>query len=153
MNLAYEAATVDLKDVNMIDPYHLEAYGKIAVNYNRDVEVFPVLNEMLTRIIGQSPYKSPTDMGVNMIGSCIIDDDVVCDASRREIIRRYYNVACQVRTANADPAQLSKLEIIMEQAKVELANRKVAVLARDVAQQTGMPAAAIEMNDGTLMMI
>ena len=151
VNLAYEAATVDLKDVNMIDPYHLEAYGKIAVNYNRDVEVFPVLNEMLTRIIGQSPYKSPTDMGVNMIGSCIMDDDVVCDASRREIIRRYYNVACQVRTANADPAQLSKLEIIMEQAKVELANRKVAVLAREVAQQTGMPAAAIEMNDGTLI--
>ena len=151
VNLAYEAATVDLKDVNMIDPYHLEAYGKIAVNYNRDVEIFPVLNEMLTGIIGQSPYKSPTDMGVNMIGSCISDDDVVCDASRREIIRRYYNVACQVRTNNADPSQLTKLEMIMEQAKVELSNRKVAVLARQVAEQTGMPAAAIEMNDGTLI--
>lgn len=151
VNLAYEAATVDLDDVNMIDPYHLEAYGKIAVNYNRDVEIFPVLNQMLTQIIGESPYKSPTDMGVNMIGDCIMDDDVVCDASRREIIRRYYNVACQVRTANADAAQLAKLEMIMEQAKVEPCNRKVAVLARELAESTGMPAAAIEMNDGTLI--
>ena len=151
VNLAYEAATVDLKDVNMIDPYHLEAYGTIAVNYNRDVEIFPVLNQMLTEIIGESPYKSPTDMGVNMIGSCIVDDDVVCDASRREIIRRYYNVACQIRATNGDEEQLNKLEMIMEQARVELSNRKVAVLANEVAEQTGLPAAAIEMNDGTLL--
>ncbi len=151
VNLAYEAATVDLEDVNMIDPYHLEAYGKIAVNYNRDVEVFPVLNQMLTEIIGESPYKSPTDMGVNMIGDCILDDEVVCDASRREILRRYYNVACQVRKAAANPEQLVKLEMVMEQAKVELSNRKVAVLANKMAEETGMPAAAIEMNDGTLI--
>ena len=151
VNLAYEAATVDLEDVNMIDPYHLEAYGKIAVNYNRDVEIFPVLNQMLTEIIGESPYKSPTDMGVNMIGDCILDDDVVCDAARREILRRYYNVACQVRKAAANPEQLVKLEMVMEQAKVELSNRKVAVLANKMAEETGMPAAAIEMNDGTLI--
>ena len=151
VNLAYEAATVDLDDVNMIDPYHLEAYGKIAVNYNRDVEVFPVLNQMLTDIIGESPYKSPTDMGVNMIGDCIMDDEVVRDASCREIIRRYYNVACQVRKAAANPEQLVKLEMVMEQAKVELSNRKVAVLANKMAEETGMPAAAIEMNDGTLI--
>lgn len=151
VNLAYEAATVDLEDVNMIDPYHLEAYGKIAVNYNRDVEVFPVLNQMLTDIIGESPYKSPTDMGVNMIGDCILDDEVVCDASRREILRRYYNVACQVRKAAANPEQLVKLEMVMELAKVELSNRKVAVLANKMAEETGMPAAAIEMNDGTLI--
>ena len=151
VNLAYEAATVDLEDVNMIDPYHLEAYGKIAVNYNRDVEIFPVLNQMLTEIIGESPYKSPTDMGVNMIGDCIMDDEVVRDASCREIIRRYYNVACQVRKAAADPAQLTKLEMVMEQAKVELCNRKVAVLANKMAEETGMPAAAIEMNDGTVI--
>lgn len=151
VNLAYEAATVDLEDVNMIDPYHLEAYGKIAVNYNRDVEIFPVLNQMLTEIIGESPYKSPTDMGVNMIGDCIMDDEVVRDASCREIIRRYYNVACQVRKAAANPEQLTKLEMVMEQAKVELSNRKVAVLANKMAEETGMPAAAIEMNDGTLI--
>ena len=151
VNLAYEAATVDLEDVNMIDPYHLEAYGKIAVNYNRDVEIFPVLNQMMTQIIGESPYKSPTDMGVNMIGDCIMDDEVVRDASCREIIRRYYNVACQVRKAAADPEQLVKLEMVMEQAKVELSNRKVAVLANKMAEETGMPAAAIEMNDGTLI--
>ena len=151
VNLAYEAATVDLEDVNMIDPYHLEAYGKIAVNYNRDVEIFPVLNQMLTEIIGESPYKSPTDMGVNMIGDCIMDDEVVRDASCREIIRRYYNVACQVRKAAANPEQLVKLEMVMEQAKVELSNRKVAVLANKMAEETGMPAAAIEMNDGTLI--
>ena len=151
VNLAYEAATVDLEDVNMIDPYHLEAYGTIAVNYNRDVEIFPVLNQILTSIIGESPYKSPTDMGVNMIGDCIMDDAVVRDASCREIIRRYYNVACQVRTANAEPQQLTKLEFVMEQAHVSLENRKVAVLANKVAEETGMPAAAIEMNDGTLI--
>ncbi len=151
VNLAYEAATVDLEDVNMIDPYHLEAYGEIAVNYNRDVEIFPVLNQMMTQIIGESPYKSPTDMGVNMIGDCIMDDEVVRDASCREIIRRYYNVACQVRKAAANPEQLVKLEMVMEQAKVELSNRKVAVLANKMAEETGMPAAAIEMNDGTLI--
>ncbi len=151
VNLAYEAATADLNDVNMIDPYHLEAYGKIAVNYNRDVEIFPVLNQTLENIIGESPYKSPTDMGVNMIGDCIIDDGAVCDASCREIIRRYYAAACQVRTANADPGQLSKLEMIMEQARISLSNRKVAVLANEVAENTGLPAAAIEMNDGTLI--
>ncbi len=151
VNLAYESATVDLNDVNMIDPYHLEAYNKIAVSYNRDVETFPVLNEMLKRINGSSLYNSPTDMGVNMIGQCITDNDVVCDASRREIVRRYYNTACNVRKGNADESQLPKMEMIMEQAKVSQANRKVAVLAKEVHEATGAPAAAIEMNDGTLI--
>ncbi|MBR0534523.1 MAG: DUF1846 domain-containing protein [Bacteroidales bacterium] len=151
VNLAYEAATVDLSDVNMIDPFHLEAYGKMAVNYNRDVEVFPVLNAIFQRIYGESPYKSPTDMGVNMITSCIIDDAVVSQAAKDEIIRRYYNTCCQVRKGNADQEQVSKLELIMEQAHITPADRTVAVAAMQRAEETGGPAAAIQLEDGTII--
>jgi Uncharacterized protein conserved in bacteria len=107
VNLAYEAATADLNDVNMIDPFHLEAYGKTTINYNRDVEIFPVLNALFTRILGESPYKSPTDMGVNMAGNCIVDDDAVCEAAKQEYIRRYYNTLCDVRKGNAEKDQIT----------------------------------------------
>jgi uncharacterized protein (UPF0371 family) len=151
VNLAYEAATVDLNDVNMIDPFHLEACGKIAVNYNRDVEIFPVLNTMLKRIIGESPYKSPTEMGVNMVGNCIVNDDIVCKAAKDEIIRRYYDVLCQVRKGNCDSSIIGKMEILMEQANITPNDRKVAVAARVRAEKTGSPAAAIELPDGTII--
>ena len=151
VNLAYEAATVDLNDVNMIDPFHLEAYGKMAVNYNRDVEVFPVLNAIFQRIYGESPYKSPTDMGVNMIASCITDDGAVSQAAKDEIIRRYYNTSCQVRKGNADAEQVSKLELIMEQAHIMPSDRAVAVAAMNRAEETNGPAAAIELADGTII--
>ncbi len=152
VNFAYEAATADLNDVNMIDPFHLEAYGKTAVNYNRDVEVFPVLNAMLQRILGESPYKSPTDMGVNMAGNCIIDDAAVCEAAKNEIIRRYFNALCQVRKGNAEDELIYKLELIMEKAHVSIDDRKVVAAARKKSQDTeGRPAAAIEMPDGTIL--
>ncbi|NLD21255.1 MAG: DUF1846 domain-containing protein [Bacteroidales bacterium] len=151
VNLAYEAATVDLRDVNMIDPFHLEAYGKMAVNYNRDVEVFPVLHAMFTRIYGSSPYQSPTDMGVNMITICIVDNDIISQAAKDEIIRRYYNTRCQVRKGNADSEQVAKLELIMEQANIIASNRAVAVAAMETEKKTNGPAAAIELNDGTII--
>ncbi|MBP5302990.1 MAG: DUF1846 family protein, partial [Bacteroidales bacterium] len=151
LNIAYEAATADLDDVNMIDPFHLEAYGKIAVNYNRDVEIFPVLDALFTQIYGANPYKSPTDMGVNMIQSCITDDAVVSQAARDEIIRRYYNTCCQVRKGNADQEQVSKLELIMEQAHIQPSDRAVAVAAMKRAEDSGGPAAAIQLEDGTII--
>ncbi|MCF0164336.1 MAG: DUF1846 domain-containing protein [Bacteroidales bacterium] len=151
VNLAYEAATTDLDDVNMIDPFHLEAYGETTINYNRDVDIFPVLNAILKRVLGESPYKSPTDMGVNMIGSCIIDDDRVCEAAREEIIRRYYNTLCQVRKGNAETNQVFSMELIMEQAKVTKEDRTVAQAAMKLAEETGEPAAAIELEDGTII--
>ena len=112
VNVAYEAATADLNDVNMIDPFHLEAYGETTVNYNRDVEVFPVLNTMFEKISGQSPYKSPTDMGVNMAGNCIIDDEVVKKAARDEIIRRYYKALCEQRKGNVSQEVVYKIELL-----------------------------------------
>ena len=151
VNLAYEAATADLNDVNMIDPFHLEAYGKTTINYNRDVEIFPVLNALFTRILGESPYKSPTDMGVNMAGNCIVDDAAVCEAANAEIIRRYYNTLCQVRKGNADKDQVYKLELVMEQAHISAKDRKVAVAAVAKAEETNGPAVAIELNDGTII--
>lgn len=151
VNLAYEAATADLNDVNMIDPFHLEAYGKTTINYNRDVEVFPVLNAIFKRIMGSSPYKSPTDMGVNMAGNCIIDDNAVCEAAKAEIIRRYYNTLCQVRKGNADKDQVYKLELVMEQAHISAKDRKVAVAAIKRAHETGGPALAIELQDGSII--
>jgi uncharacterized protein (UPF0371 family) len=151
VNLAYEAATADLNDVNMIDPFHLEAYGKTTVNYNRDVEVFPVLNAIFHRIMGESPYKSPTDMGVNMAGNCIIDDRAVCEAANAEIIRRYYNAMCQVRKGHAEEDQVYKLKLVMEQAHIRPEDRKVAVVAEKKAEETGSPAVAIELPDGTLI--
>lgn len=151
VNLAYEAATADLNDVNMIDPFHLEAYGKTTVNYNRDVEIFPVLDTIFQKILGYSPYKSPTDMGVNMVGSCITDDAVVREASKQEIIRRYYQTLCNQRTGRAETDTIYKLELLMNQAGVTPSDRPVAVLACKRAADTGLPAAAIELPDGTII--
>ncbi len=151
VNLAYEAATADLNDVNMIDPFHLEAYGKTTVNYNRDVEIFPVLNAIFHRIMGNSPYKSPTDMGVNMAGNCIIDDAAVKEAANAEIIRRYYNALCQVRKGHAEKDQVYKLKLVMEQAHIKPEDRKVAVVAEKKALETGGPAVAIELSDGAIV--
>lgn len=151
VNLAYEAATADLKDVNMIDPFHLEAYGVTTVNYNRDVEIFPVLNAMFERIFGSSPYKSPTDMGVNMAGNCIIDDEATCIASRQEIIRRYYNTLCECRKNRADEEAVYKIELLMEQAGIRKEDRAVVPAALAKAEETGAPAVAIELNDGTII--
>ena len=151
VNLAYEAATADLNDVNMIDPFHLEAYGKTTVNYNRDVEIFPVLNAIFHRIMGNSPYKSPTDMGVNMAGNCIIDDAAVKEAANAEIIRRYYNALCQVRKGHAEKDQVYKLKLLMEQAQIKPEDRKVAVVAEKKALETGGPAVAIELPDGAIV--
>ena len=149
VNVAYEAATADLNDINMIDPFHLEAYGETAINYNRDVEVFPVLNAMFETIQGESPYKSPTDMGVNMVGNCIVDDEVCRQASHQEIIRRYYQCLCDVKRGSEKKETLYKLELIMKQAGITTADRTVvsAALIREAA--TGHPAAAIQLHDGT----
>ena len=151
VNLAYEAATADLSDVNMIDYYHLEAYGETAVNYNRDLEVFPILRAMFERISGECPYKSPTDMGVNMVGNCIIDDVAVRDAANREIIRRYYAALCNKRKGLSDGADAEKIEIIMNTANITVADRPVIAAARAKAELTGEPAAAIQLCDGRLI--
>ena len=151
VNLAYEAATADLKDVNMIDPFHLEAYGETTINYNRDVEVFPVLNAMFEKIMGESPYKSPTDMGVNMAGFGIIDDEVVREASKQEIIRRYYSALCQRRQGIADEEESYKIELLMKQAEISVDDRKVVSAAKVKAEATGEPAAAIELPDGRIL--
>ena len=144
VNLAYEAATVDLSDVNMIDPFHLEAYNKIAINYNRDVEVFPVLNDLLVKVMGKQIYKSPTDMGVNMVGKCICDDDVCKDAAKAEIIRRYYDAAVEVRKDVLPEDVLGKMETIMNKAGISKEDRTVAVKANELAKKTNEPAVAIE---------
>ncbi len=151
INLAYEAATADLNDVNMIDPFHLEAYGETTVNYNRDVEIFPVLNAMFERIQGESPYKSPTDMGVNMSGSCITDDAVCREASNREIIRRYYQGLCDCKRGTGKKETLYKLELLMKQAGLSTEDCAVAVAACKREKETGHPAAAIELEDGTIV--
>jgi uncharacterized protein (UPF0371 family) len=151
VNRAYEAATADLNDVNMIDPFHLAAYGKTAVNYNRDVEVFPVLSAIFERIMGESPYKSPTDMGVNMIGSCIVDDEAVCGAARQEILRRYYDALCDRRKGKGSDEIIYKLELLMKQAQVTPSIRPVVGEALVVAETTGRPAAAIELPDGRVV--
>jgi uncharacterized protein (UPF0371 family) len=151
VNLAYEAATADLNDVNMIDPFHLEAYGETTINYNRDVEIFPVLSAMFETIMGECPYKSPTDMGVNMAGCAIIDDEVTRAASKQEIIRRYYQTLCQKRQGNADDEQIFKLELLMKQAGITIADRPVVAAANIKAETTGEPAAAIELPDGRVI--
>ena len=151
VNLAYEAATADLNDVNMIDPFHLQAYGETTVNYNRDVEVFPVLSAMFEKIMGECPYKSPTDMGVNMAGNCIVDDETVRDAARQEIIRRYYSGLCDRRQGKADDSVVYKLELLMQQAKAAAAQRPVISAAAQVAEETGSPAFAIELPDGQVV--
>lgn len=151
VNLAYEAATADLNDVNMIDPFHLEAYGETTINYNRDVEVFPVLNAMFEQIYGESPYKSPTDMGVNMVGNCIFDDEAVCQAARTEIVRRYYKALCDHRKGLLADDVIYKLELLMKQAGTSIADRTVATAANKRAEETGEPAVAIELSDGTIV--
>lgn len=148
VNLAYEAATIDLNDVNMIDPFHLEAYNETTVNYNRDIEIFPVLNAMFKKIFKKSPYASPTDMGVNMAGYAIIDDDSACDASRREIVRRYYHAQVDYFMGKINSNSLDKIQMLLAQANVDAKNRKCAVKAREYAQLKNCPACAIEFNDG-----
>jgi uncharacterized protein (UPF0371 family) len=147
VNLAYEAATADLNDINMIDPFHLQAYGETTVNYNRDVEVFPVLQAMFEEIMGESPYKSPTDMGVNMAGHCIIDDDAVCAAARREIVRRYYSALCDRRKGQGSDEIVYKLELLMKQAQAGPELRPVIAAAEEREEQTGEPAVAIRLPD------
>ncbi len=151
VNLAYEAATADLNDVNMIDPFHLDAYGETTVNYNRDVEIFPVVKAMLETIYGECPYKSPTDMGVNMAGNCIFDDDAVRKASCDEIIRRYYTGLCDQKKGKASDDTLYKLELLMKKAGVTANERSVISPALQKAALTGLPAAAIELNDGRIL--
>ena len=151
VNVAYEAATADLNDVNMIDPFHLEAYGKTTVNYNRDIEIFPVLNTMFEQILGESPYKSPTDMGVNMAGNCIIDDDVVCEAANQEIIRRYYNALSNRTKGVGAQDEAYKIGLLMKQNRLTTADRAVVAPALEKARQTGAPAAAIQLADGTII--
>ena len=151
VNLAYEAATADLSDVNMIDPFHLEAYGQTTVNYNRDVEAFPVLTTIFEQILGCCPYKSPTDMGVNMVGNCIVDDEAVREAARQEIIRRYYGVLCDQKQGKLPDEVTLKLELLMKKAGVDVSSRKVVAAALNRAEETGLPAAAIELPDGRIV--
>ena len=151
VNVAYEAATADLNDVNMIDPYHLEAYNTLAVNYNRDVEIFPVVSAMLEKILGYSPYKSPTDMGVNMVGNCIIDDEACRQASKDEIIRRYYAALCDAKKGRTSKEVVGKLELMMSKSGISTDDRKAVAPALAKAASTGEPAVAIQLNDGTIV--
>lgn len=152
VNLAYEAATADLNDVNMIDPFHLEAYGVTTVNYNRDIEIFPVLNAIFEGIYGSCPYKSPTDMGVNMVGNCISDDEVCCEASRQEIIRRYYQALSRVvKDQPGSKNEVYKIELLMKQAKIVTSMRSVVPAANELAAREGAPAAALELPDGSIV--
>ena len=151
VNLAYEAATADLNDVNMIDPFHLEAYGVTTVNYNRDVEIYPVLAAMFEGIYGYCPYKSPTDMGVNMAGNCIIDDEACQEASRQEIIRRYYHALNRMVSGDSSEEEIYKIELLMKQAKITVDDRKVVGIANVKAAATQAPAAALELPDGRIV--
>ncbi len=151
VNLAYEAATADLSDVNMIDPFHLEAYGETTVNYNRDIEIFPVLNAMMGKIMGESPYNSPTDMGVNMAGYAIFDDDAVCEAARQEIVRRYYKTLVVSKFDSAHNHELLNQELIMQKAGCSIEDRKTVEAALKKAEQTGAPAVAIELPNGKII--
>ncbi len=151
VNLAYEAATTDLNDVNMIDHFHLEAYGTTTVNYNRDIEIFPVLNVIFEKISGKSPYQSPTDMGVNMAGFCITDDECVSRASEQEIIRRYYNTRCSQRQGMADKAEVYRLELLMSQLGITSKDRPVVDAALNRAESTVGPAVALQLHDGRIV--
>ena len=151
VNLAYEAATADLHDVNMIDPFHLEAYGKTTVNYNLDVEAFPVLDAMFARILGECPYKSPTDMGVNMVGDCIVDDGAAREASCQEILRRYYSTMCNHKLGKAEDGEILKQELLMKKAGIAPCQRRVVAPALEKERQTGKPAVAMELPDGTIV--
>lgn len=151
VNIAYEAATADLNDINMIDPFHMDAYNKIAINYNRDIEIFPVLNALFESIYGENPYKSPTDMGVNMVGFCISDDEVCCNAANDEIIRRYYNALNRMADGAGNEAEVHKIALLFKQAKINTAYRKTTVAARERKEQTNLSSAAIELEDGTII--
>lgn len=151
VNIAYEAATADLNDVNMIDPYHLQAYGIAATNYNRDIEVFPVLNTIFESIYGQSPYKSPTDMGVNMLGFCISDEETCCEAAKEEIIRRYYDALCRLAKNGDNENEVNKISLILQQAKLTTEYRKTTVAAKQRKDQTNVHCSAIELKDGTII--
>ncbi len=151
VNLAYEAATADLNDVNMIDPFHLEAYGETTVNYNRDVEIFPVVKAMLENILGECPYKSPTDMGVNMAGNCITDDDATKNASKQEILRRYYTALCDQRKGVVGDDVVFKLELLMKKAEITAEDRRVIAPALKKSKETGAPAAAMELPNGKII--
>ena len=151
VNLAYEAATVDLDDVNMIDPFHLEAYGVTTVNYNRDVEIFPVLNAMFQRIYGSSPYKSPTDMGVNMAGYAIVDDEAVRAAASQEIIRRYYKALCDHKQGKGSQDAVDKIKRIMQELSLTTADRAVVAPALAKSESSGVAAAAIQLPDGPIV--
>jgi len=151
VNIAYEAATADLDDVNMIDPFHLEAYGKTTVNYNRDVEIFPVLEAIFKKIYGECPYKSPTDMGVNMAGFCIFDDEAVRSAARAEIVRRYYNSLCDFKRGLTDGKDAEKIKFIMDSAGISVSEYPVIDAALAKEAQTGKPAIAIELPDGRIV--
>ncbi len=151
INIAYEAATADLNDVNMIDPFHLEAYGKTAVNYNRDIEIFPVLKALFEGIYGESPYKSPTDMGVNMIGYCIKDDALCCEASKNEVICRYYEALGRLADGQRNDNEVNKIRLLMKQLGITTDYRRATVAARERKEKSGVPSAAIELQDGTLI--
>ena len=151
VNIAYEAATADLNDVNMIDPFHLDAYNKIAVNYNRDIEIYPVLNALFEGIYGTNPYKSPTDMGVNMVGFCISDDEVCCEASKNEIIRRYYDATAKLACGACNEDEVSKIQMLFNQAKITTDFRRTTRAAKDHLKETGHTSAAIELDDGTII--
>ncbi len=151
VNVAYEAATADLNDLNMIDPFHLEAYGVTTVNYNRDIEVFPVVRAMLERILGNCPYKSPSDMGVNMAGNCIYDDEAVRHGANMEIIRRHYNALCKRKKGEGNDIEVTKTELLMNQADLTPDDRPVIKAALEKAKETGAPAVAIELPDGRIV--
>lgn len=151
VNIAYEAATADLNDVNMIDPFHLEAYGRTAVNYNRDIEIFPVLNALFEGIYGENPYKSPTDMGVNMVGFCISDDDVCCENSKNEVVRRYYNALNRLAMGENAEGEVAKIQLLFNQLKITPAFRRPVVAAKERAERSGRPCSAIELPDGSLV--
>lgn len=151
VNIAYEAATADLNDVNMIDPFHLEAYGKTAINYNRDIEIFPVLDALFDGIYGHNPYKSPTDMGVNMVGFCISDDQVCRRASNNEIIRRYFTALNNMATGDCNDSEVNKIALLFKQAGIDLGYRRSIAAARERAAASGHPCSAIELSDGTII--
>ena len=151
VNIAYEAATADLEDVNMIDPFHLDAYGETAVNYNRDIEIFPVMNAIFEDIYGENPYKSPTDMGVNMVGNSICDDAVCCEAANQEIIRRYYTALCNLADGKASESEVNKIALLMKRAKITTADRKCTIAAKERLERSGVASSAIELCDGTLI--
>ncbi|MBQ3709121.1 MAG: DUF1846 domain-containing protein [Bacteroidales bacterium] len=151
VNMAYEAATADLADVNMIDPFHLDAYGEIAINYNRDIEIFPVLNALFEGIYGKCPYKSPTDMGVNMVGFCISDDEVCCRAAKDEIIRRYFTALNNMAEGGGNESEVTKIQVLLNQAKITVEDRRCVVAARERKERSGVDCTAIELADGTLI--